>query len=173
MGGESHLTSLDGVVLAILIVAVARGIFIGLVRESFSIAALAAAVIAIRYGTDPAAAWLQSFSGSTLSPQIALWASGAVIAVITVIGVAMIGRVIRKGLQMAGLSWADRVGGAAIGASEGLIVVMLLLLGATWAFGRDHPVIAQSRSLEAYDKVRAYLSENESLPKVATPGDWI
>ncbi|MFP6641520.1 MAG: CvpA family protein [Myxococcota bacterium] len=173
MDGDSALTSLDGIVLAILIIAVARGVFIGLVRESFSIAALAAAVIAIRYATNPAGDWLHTLSGSTISPQISFWIAGGVIAVCTVILVALVGRIVRKGLHMAGLSWADRIGGAAIGASEGLIIAMLLVLGATWAFGRDHPVIAQSRSLEAYDQVRTYLSENESLPNVATPGDWI
>ena len=54
MSEESALTSLDGIILAILIIAMARGLFIGLVRESFSIAALAAAVLAARYGTEMA-----------------------------------------------------------------------------------------------------------------------
>lgn len=173
MDGGSSLTSLDGLVLAILIVAVVRGIFIGLVRESFSIAALAAAVIATRYWTSPAGDWLHALSGSTITPEVAFWVAGGLMAVCTVILVALVGRVVRRGLHIAGLGWADRVGGAVIGASEGLIIAMLLVLGATWALGRDHPVISESRSLEAYDMVRTYLSENDNLPKVASPGDWI
>jgi len=114
MGEESSLTSLDGIVLAILIIAMARGVFIGLVREGFSIAALAAAVLAARYGTDFAGPWLHSLAPSRLNPEVAYWIAGSLIAIATVLVVALAGRILRKGVRFVGLGWADRVGGAAL-----------------------------------------------------------
>ncbi|MEE3327095.1 MAG: CvpA family protein [Myxococcota bacterium] len=173
MGEESSLTSLDGIILAILIIAMARGVFIGLVRESFSIAALAAAVLAARYGTDFAGGWLHALVPNALSPQVAYWVAGSLIAIVTVLIVAVAGRILRKGVQFAGLGWADRTGGAALGAAEGLIISLLLVVGATWVLGKDDPAIEHSRSLEAYEVVRSYFSERgRELPDVATPGDW-
>ena len=55
MGGDNALTLLDGTVLVILLIGLTRGIFIGMVRESFSMAGLGAAVLAARYGTPIAA----------------------------------------------------------------------------------------------------------------------
>ena len=173
MGEESSLTTLDGIILAILIIAMARGIFIGLVRESFSIAALAAAVLAARYGTDLAGPWLHALAPDRLSPDVSYWIAGSLIAIATVLVVAMAGRILRKGVQFVGLGWADRVGGAALGTAEGLIVSLLLVVGATWVLGRDDPAIEHSRSLQAYEAVRGYFSERgQELPDVATPGDW-
>ena len=49
MGAEIGVFSpLDGLVLAIVLIALARGFFIGLIRESISIAALAGACLAVR-----------------------------------------------------------------------------------------------------------------------------
>jgi membrane protein required for colicin V production len=174
MGEGSSLTSLDGIVLAILMIAMARGVFIGLVRESFSIAALAAAVLAARYGTTFASEWLHTVSQGAIGSEVAFWVAGSLIAIITVLVVAMVGRVIRKGVRVAGLGWADRIGGAALGLSEGLIIGLLLVVGASWALGRDHPSVEQSRSLEAYEIVRHYFAERgQEFPDVASPGDWI
>ena len=87
--------------------------------------------------------------------------------------VAMAGRVLRKGVHFAGLGWADRLGGAALGTAEGLILGLLLVVGATWVLGKNDPAVAHSKSLEAYEVVRSYFSERgQELPDVATPGEW-
>ena len=49
------ISTLDGIVLAVFAIATARGIYIGLIREGFSIAALGGGLIAIRYGLEPGA----------------------------------------------------------------------------------------------------------------------
>ena len=174
MGDLDSLTSLDGLIFAILIIALARGLFIGLVRESFSIAALAAAVLITRYATRPVSEWAASLLGDSINSGILFWGTGSLIAICTVLCVALVGRVIRKGVRIAGLSWADRIGGAAFGLSEGIIVGLLIVLGATWALGRDHPAIENSKSLKAYETVRSYLSESgRELPELAPPSRWL
>ena len=51
------ISPVDVAALAILILAVLRGLFIGLIREVSSLGGLAAACIAVRLGAAPAADW--------------------------------------------------------------------------------------------------------------------
>jgi len=156
------------------LIAVLRGVYIGLIRESFSIAALGAAVLAARYATEPMAGWLVDVTGGEIGQGLAPWISGAMIAMATVVGVSLLGRMIRRGARFAGLGWADRLGGAALGAAEGILVAILIVLGATLVMGRQHPAVAPSKSLRAFDEVQSFVASNRdripnSLPSVAAP----
>ena len=156
----------DLVVAAILMVALLRGVFLGLIREAFSIAALGAAIVCVRAFNGTAAAALADFTG--MSDVLAPWLTGAALAAVTIALVAMVGRGIRRGAQAAGLGWADRAGGAALGFTEGALVASLLLLVAIALVGRDHEFIEASRSLDAFDRL-ATLVDGADLPAVAAP----
>jgi uncharacterized membrane protein required for colicin V production len=170
---DGTFTWLDGAVLGVLVIAMLRGLFIGLIREGFSIASVAAGVLAARIFTAPAAELLVELSEGEISAGVAPWIMGTVLAITTIAVVALIGRVLRRGARLVGLSWADRIGGAALGTVEGVVVAMVVVLGASWIVGRAHPQIAASRSLEAYDIVRTFVDENRgTLPDVAAPADW-
>lgn len=161
---------LDGVVLAILLIAVARGFFIGLIREGFSIAALAGACLAVRYFTQPAAQWLRLVTDGEIGFGVAPWLAGAGIAIASAAIVVLVGRWLRTGIRAAGLGWADRIGGSALGAAEGALIAALLVLGASWFFGRAHPILLESRSVVAYDEIQSFVRERaEDLPGVAAP----
>ena len=56
MNAES-ITPLDGTVLFVMLVAIARGGYIGMIRESFSIAAVGASCIALRFGNVGVLPW--------------------------------------------------------------------------------------------------------------------
>jgi membrane protein required for colicin V production len=172
VGERLSLGWLDGAILAVLCVAMLRGLFIGLIRESFSIAAICAAVMTARLATTPVAAWLEGFSGGEVGGGMASWLAGSVIAIGTIVVVAKLGRILRRGARVVGLGWADRIGGAALGAAEGVVVGLALVLGATLVLGREHPSIERSRGAEAYEVVRAYVQEGDEpgLPSVAAPG---
>lgn len=170
---DGTFTWLDGAVLGVLVIAMLRGLFIGLIREGFSIASVAAGVLAARIFTAPAAELLVELSEGEISAGVAPWIMGTVLAITTIAVVALIGRVLRRGARLVGLSWADRIGGAALGTVEGVVIAMVVVLGASWIVGRAHPQIAASRSLEAYDIVRTFVDENRgTLPDVAAPADW-
>jgi uncharacterized membrane protein required for colicin V production len=167
------ITAIDVAVLAILAVAVARGTLIGLIREGFSLAALAAAVFATRLATPAAASWLEAWSQGRIGAELALWLAGAVIAIASVCVVAGVGALLRRGARLAGLGWADRLGGAALGAAEGALVAVLLMTGSLWLLGRSHPTLASSRSLAAYEQLQGVVARNaDRLPPVAAPGSW-
>jgi uncharacterized membrane protein required for colicin V production len=131
-------------------------------------------VLAARFATEPMAAWLVDVTGGELGPSLAPWFSGALIAMATVVAVGLLGRMIRRGARFAGLGWADRLGGAALGAAEGTLVAILIVLGTTFVIGRQHPSVEPSKSLRAYDEVRSFVVRNRdqlpgSLPSVAAP----
>ena len=160
------LPVLDGIVLSILVVMTLRGLFIGLIREAFSIAALAAACVAVAYGRDPVAAALLSLTGASLPASVAPWIAGAGLAVLSIVVVGMLGRGIRRGARAVGLGWADRLGGAALGSAEGVLIGGLVTLGAIWAFGSDAPSVAHSYSLRAYETIRERVDfEEAGLPR--------
>ncbi|MBW2273906.1 MAG: CvpA family protein [Deltaproteobacteria bacterium] len=164
------LSPVDAAALAILLIAVLRGAWIGLIREGFSIAALTAAVFAIRFANTPAAEWLTRVTRGQIGQAAAPWLTGFVILVATVLAVAFVGRLLRRGAHFAGLGWADRLGGGALGAAEGALVAGIIVMGIVWVVGRDHPALGDSRSLEALDRVAAYVSEHaDQLPDVAAP----
>ena len=163
------ISAVDVVTLAILAVAVLRGLWIGLIREVFSLAALAAACIAVRFGTAPAADWMLLNLPVELGPLAARIAAGVVIAVAVIVIVATAGRVLRKGARWVGLGFADRLAGGVLGAAEGALVVVVLMLIGTTVVGRDHPAVAGSRTLAAFESAEHVARADPKLPPVALP----
>jgi membrane protein required for colicin V production len=159
-----ELAAVDVVFGVILGVAVLRGVWIGLVREAFSIAALAGALVAIRLFTAPVASWLRHEAGLEAGDLALRVAAGALVAVSVVVAVAVAGRVLRRGLRAAGLGWADRVAGGLLGGAEGLLVAGLLLWAAVALVGRDHAQLAGSRALAALDQARRVAGPDVAAP---------
>jgi membrane protein required for colicin V production len=161
MGGLSAIDVACGVILG---VAVLRGVWIGLVREAFSIAALAGALVAVRLFTAPVASWLRHEAGLEAGDLALRVAAGALVAVTVVLAVAVAGRLLRRGLRAAGLGWADRLGGGLLGGAEGLLVAGVLLWAVVALLGRDHAQLAGSRAVAALDEARRV-----AAPDVAAP----
>src|SRR5262245_15831171 len=138
-----------------------------MVREAFSVAALAAACIAVRFETQPAAAWLHANALPGVGPLGATLLAGFGIGLAALVAVGLLGRLVRRSVHLAGLGLADRLAGAAIGAAEGALLVAALLLVALMLVGREHPLVARSRVLVAFE--RAEQMARRSAPDVAAP----
>jgi membrane protein required for colicin V production len=149
----------DIVVGAVLAVASLRGLFLGLVREAFSLAALGCAYIAVTLFTWPVAEWLAGVTGGRVGPRAAPWLAGAGVGIAAVACVALLGRLLRRGVRAVGLGWLDRLGGAALGLAEGALVAGILLALASTVVGRDHPALADSRSLAALERLEGLASD--------------
>jgi membrane protein required for colicin V production len=162
----------DAAALGIVGIAVLRGFGLGLVREAFSLGSIAVAYAAVVLYTGRVAAWIERESGGEVGALVAPWLAGAAIVVAGIAGTVILGRLGKRGARLAGLGWLDRAGGVALGAAEGLLVVGILLQLAAALLGREHPVIASSKSLVAYERARQVAAEREwSLPDVAArPG---
>ena len=142
----------DVIALGILAIAVLRGLWIGLVREVFSIGALAAAVLAFRALRGPVAAMIAE--RTTWDPLIATAAGGGVVVIAALVFVTLVGAIVRRLVGAAGLGSIDRIGGAVIGAGEGALVVGLALLAVTEILGPQDPLVAGSRALSIFERVQ-------------------
>jgi membrane protein required for colicin V production len=161
------VNALDIVVLALLALAALRGAMNGLVREVFSLLALAAAIVAARALADPVGQELHAWTGLGATP--ARLAGGLAAGVGALLAVGLAGRLLRRGVRAAGLGLADRAGGGVIGAAEGAVVACLLLLAVIAALGRDDPHLADSKSLKAFETLEAWAERGApGLPDVAS-----
>jgi membrane protein required for colicin V production len=164
------LGSIDIVMGAIIAAACLRGLLLGLVREAFSLVAIAVAYTAVRVFVHPASEWLAEVAEGRISPAMAPWLAGALLVLVTIAVVTSIGRIVRRGVRAVGLGFADRVGGALLGTAEGVLVVALLLTFVTGYLGRDHPALADTRALAAMEQLELLAREAPAANRdVASP----
>jgi uncharacterized membrane protein required for colicin V production len=158
------------VCLGILGLALLRGLAIGAIREAFSLASVAAAVVMVRLFTTPIAAWLLEVTELDLGSLGARIAGGGLVAVATMATMAGIGRMLRRGARVMGLGIVDRLAGGALGAAEGVLVSAILLLALSAVLGANHPTLARSRSLAALGALeRTALPDDPAEEQVASP----
>lgn len=165
----SGLPAIDLVVLTILAAAAGRGLWIGLIREGLSIVSIGAATIVTRLFAIPLSIRITEWSADEITGRAALWIAGMVLVVVTILVVGTLARSLRRGAQFAGLGWADRMGGGALGLAEGTVLSTVLVLIALWLVGPDHPTLVDSRSVAAVEQIRALQAEG-SLPQVSSRG---
>ncbi|MBW2576810.1 MAG: CvpA family protein [Deltaproteobacteria bacterium] len=131
----AEFESVDIVVGAIIGIACLRGFFLGLIREAFSLASLAAAYIAVKAFVGPVSEWVGDISGGRINEALEPWVAGALLVLVTIGAVTTVGRIIRRGARAVGLGFVDRVGG-------GLL-----------------PAIANTRTLAALEEMELLASE--------------
>ncbi len=159
---------IDRVALGVIVIATLRGLWIGLLREAFSVGALAAAFVAVKLWTVPATAWLLANAPFevSLSNRQAHIVGGALVGLAAAFVVVAIGGFVRKRVHATGLGLLDRLLGGALGGAEGALVVGLALIGVVAIVGERHEVLADSRSVEMLSQARLFADD---LPNVAAP----
>jgi membrane protein required for colicin V production len=168
------IATLDTIILVVLAIAIARGFWIGLIREGFSIAALGGGLLAVRYGLEPLAGVVERASGGDFGPTASSWIAGIAIGLATVAIIGIAGKLLRRGAHAVGLGWADRVAGGVIGGAEGALAAGVILVVALWTAGPDSSMVEDSKSMELLDDLQEYLAEHrDELPAVAAPPDWL
>jgi membrane protein required for colicin V production len=145
--------SVDIIVGTIIGIACLRGFFLGLIREAFSLASLGAAYMAVVAFVSPVAEWVGEIGEGRVSEALAPWVAGALLVLVTIGVVTTIGRIVRRGIRAVGLGFVDRVGGGLVGATEGVLVVVILIMLVGDRIGRDHPAIADTRTLAVLEQM--------------------
>lgn len=168
----ANVPLIDMIVLTVLFIAIVRGIWIGLIREGSSLAAIGIAIIVTRLLVDPFSARLTELTGGEITGNTAMWIAGVLLVVATIVVLGFVARLLRRGAEAAGLGWADRLGGGALGAAEGAIVAAVLVTIALWLVGPDHVTTEGARSIELVEELQS-MRESGKLPSVASPGDWL
>lgn len=168
----TDLPLIDMIVLTVLFVTVVRGIWIGLIREGSSLAAIGIATIVTRLLVDPFSTRLTELTGGEITGKTAMWIAGILLVVATIVALGFVARLLRRGAEAAGLGWADRLGGGALGAAEGAIIGAILVTIALWLVGPNHATTEGARSIELVEELQS-MHESGELPSVASPGDWL
>ncbi len=164
------MVSADLAVLTILGVAALRGVFLGLIRELFSVAGLVAACLAVRFLNAQATQALLDIRGLEVPEFVVRTGCGIAIAVVTLLLVHLLGRLVRRGVQAVGLGWADRAAGGMLGVTEGLLVAGIVLALAVLALGKEHRLVANSYSLATLETMQGIATQEQpTLPSVAAP----
>lgn len=163
------MTPFDTVVAGLFLLALVRGLARGLLREAFSIASLASAIVVVRLFNSDVAQWLLVENEGEVSPEAAPWIAGVLLTVGTVGVMTLVGRATRRGAKAAGLGWADRAGGALIGAAEGVLVAAIVVGIAGYIMGDDHQMLLESQSVQALDDLDYFVQNGEAPPGYELP----
>ena len=174
----SELPLIDLIAGTVIFAAVVRGIWIGLVREGLSLAAIGLCTIVTRLFIDPVSVQITELTSGEITGKAAVWIAGVLLVMATILFCGVVARVMRKGIVFAGLGWADRAGGGALGLAEGTIVAAVLVMIALWLVGPEHPATEDARSVALVEEWRAAQLDGDplfgdGLPAVAAPGDWL
>ncbi len=162
------LSGVDVVAALVLLAGIARGAVIGAIREAFSLAAVAVALIVARVATAPAAAWLASNAPLELAPWAATVLAAGALVVGSLIAVGLLGRALRAGVRAAGLGFFDRLAGGALGGAEAALVVAVGIALATATLGADHRSLRDTETLAAYQDALLWVG-SDGVADVAAP----
>jgi len=119
------MTVIDIIVLAIVGVSVAYGVWRGLVREVLALVAWAGAFLLANLLAPDAARLLPQ---GMATEEIRLLVSFVVVFIVALVGLSVLAMLASKVVKIVGLGPADRVVGGFFGLARGIFVVMILVL---------------------------------------------
>lgn len=160
-----NVTAIDVAIACIMALAIVRGMFVGMIREGFSVGAIGAVVLGAVYGAAPTGAWLDQATAGEIGPSAGRVLGGALSGIAAGVAIGAAGRYLRRGARIAGLGMADRIGGGVIGGAEGALVAAIVLVGAQRLFGPEHPAVFNSYTATVVEEVQFAL-ETGSVPQL-------
>ena len=166
-----ELRTLDAVAAAVLALAALRGLWIGAVREAFSLAGLATAVVVVRTWREPASRWLDAHGPFEMTGLAAGILAALALGLASLLAVAIVGRMVRRGVRGAGLGLLDRLAGLLLGAAEGAVVVAALVVGLAALLGRDDAALVGTRTLAALEATESTLGVEAPAVSTGPPSD--
>lgn len=130
------MTLVDWTIVGALIISVLLAAANGFFYELFSFVGVIVGYVAAAWGYEKVAAW---YLPMVKAPWVADLSGFLTIFIAVVLLAGIIGRLARWAMKEVGLSWADRVLGAAFGLARGVLVIAVVLLatasfapGARW-----------------------------------------
>lgn len=144
---------LDLVILVTLFLYVANGFMSGFIIQGCRLFSLVGAFWAVRAWTSPAADWLTFIS----SPAWRSIMAAAIILTAVLIGIGILGRLLKKLVSFSFGGWIDRICGALLALVVGLIFWTVILLFLHKLFpGAEF--LRDSRALPYFDGIFRFLS---------------
>lgn len=176
------MTALDAVVIAIILIFLIRGVWVGFVRQLASIAALVLGFIFAGIYYEEMSPLLEPL---VPSPQIRFLLTYALIFLAVFLLVLLIGLVLRKVVTISMMDWFDRLLGGIFGLGKALVVTTVCFMGLAGVLAASNPLLTGSffaphltkssgfllRFIKDQNLQRHLLPQNPaiSLPTLAVP----
>ena len=119
------MTSLDALILVILVAFCVRGLWTGLVSQLAFLAALVLGFVAAGSFYERLAPQVQEFIGP---PQIAFFATFTVLFLLVYLLVVLVGASLKRVVKVSLLGWFDRLMGGLLGLAKGFLLATLLFM---------------------------------------------
>ncbi len=122
----NHFTFFDGIVLLIFLALIARGIWVGFIRQiAVLIAMLAGFIVAGQYQKD----FFQLINPIIENGQIAFLISYLILFLAIYIAVILLGLGLKKVVDIALLGWFDKTLGGLLGTAKAVFIASLVFMG--------------------------------------------
>jgi membrane protein required for colicin V production len=125
---ENAVTAVDAVIVAVIVISVIQAAFSGFFHEAFGLAGLVLGYLLAAWNYQRLAARYEPYLKSMWLGEIAAFLI-IFLAVLILAGIA--GRITRHIVKEAGLSFVDRILGAALGLLRGSLIVAVTLVSMT------------------------------------------
>ncbi|HID69779.1 MAG TPA: CvpA family protein [Desulfobacterales bacterium] len=123
MNNALHLTGYDFVIIALLLLFILRGLWIGFLRQiTILVALLVGYVIAGQYH-DKLFPFLR---GLTEDPQIVFWTSYVILFGITYVLTMLFGKGLAKVVELTVAGWFDKLLGGVLGGAKAVFLIIIL-----------------------------------------------
>ena len=131
---------------------------------------LVAAAVAVRVWNQPLTNWLQNPAGPGVRYDLAPWLAGVLVGVGALAAVSTFANVMRQGVRAVGRGALDRLGGAAVGVTQGMLAAGMLLFVTRVILGPTHELLASSHALSLLERSEQMVVIHEpASPDVASP----
>ena len=148
------MSLVDIAIVAVLLISLLMGMFRGLVREVLALFSwLAALWVAYRYAV-PGAEYLEPYLDQ---PQLRVVAAFALIFVVVLIVMSMISYLLSRLFSATGITGVDRSLGTLFGLVRGIVIVALLILGATFVDFTTQPWWKESLLVHHFDPATEFI----------------
>jgi len=135
------MTVFDAGIIAIILFFVARGAWIGIIRQLVSIATMILGfVVAGRYAGQAVGFLAPAIS----SPRVAFILTYILLLLLTYVVLRLLGLGLRKVLQISFLTWFDRLAGGVMGFGKGAILAILIFMLLAGMSTAMTPILQQS-----------------------------
>ncbi len=123
MDNALHLTGYDFVIIALLLLFILRGLWIGFLRQITTLVSLLVGYVIAGQYHDKLFPFLR---GLTDDPQIVFWASYVILFGITYVITMLLGKGLARVVELTVAGWFDKVLGGVLGAVKVVILIVLL-----------------------------------------------
>jgi membrane protein required for colicin V production len=155
MSASTGLSPVDVVLLAVLAVSAAVGVWRGFLYEAASLAGWVVAYVAARRLSPSVMAWmtLEGWMPESWSAQVASAAAFAAVFLAVLLTWALAAKLLRRLVHATPLQWPDRLAGAVFGLVRGAVVLVVLATLVSWTPLREHEAWQASQGREWIERL--------------------